>query len=97
MAAVEGGLRFLVGGPREADLSSPPREVGLASDPREGGRATLGAGRGLPSVLRSSSVALVTAVGSTADPSFSHGSELLTFIGVVGVEVVVHSVPAALG
>ena len=45
----------------------------------------------------SSTVAPVTAVGATADPSFSHGSELLTFVGVVGVEVVVHTVPAALG
>ena len=44
----------------------------------------------------SSTVAPVTAVGATDDPSFSHGSELLTFIGVVGVEVVVHTVPAAL-
>ena len=45
----------------------------------------------------SSVVAPVTAVRATADPSFSHGSELLTFVGVVGVEVVVHTVPAALG
>ena len=44
----------------------------------------------------SSTVAPVTAVRATADPSFSHGSELLTFVGVVGVEVVVHTVPAAL-
>src|SRR4051812_40868406 len=45
----------------------------------------------------SSTVAPVTAVGTTADPSFSHGSKLLTFVGVVGVEVVVHTVPTALG
>src|SRR3954470_18199734 len=42
-------------------------------------------------------VAPVTALGTTADPSFSHGSELLTFVGVVGVEVMVHTVPTALG
>ena len=45
----------------------------------------------------SSTVVPVTAVGATADPSFSHGSEVLTFVGVVGVEVVVHTVPTALG
>src|SRR4051812_11508714 len=45
----------------------------------------------------SSTVAPATAVGTTADPSFSHGLELLTFVGVVGVEVVVHTVPTALG
>ena len=45
----------------------------------------------------SSTIAPVTAVGATVDPSFSHGSELLTLVGVVGVEVVVHAVPAALG
>src|SRR3954467_9687278 len=45
----------------------------------------------------SSAVAPVSAVRTTADPSFSHGTELLTFIGVVGVEVVVHTVPAAPG
>ena len=45
----------------------------------------------------SSTVAPVTVVEASADPSFSHGSELLTFVGVVGVEVVVHTVPAALG
>ena len=42
-------------------------------------------------------VAPVTAVRATADPSFSYGSELLTFVGVLGVEVVVHTVPTALG
>ena len=45
----------------------------------------------------SSTVAPVTAVGATADSSFTHGSEFLAFVGVVGVEVVVHAVPAALG
>ena len=51
-AAVEGGLRGPVGDPHEADPSCPLRKAGLASDPREVDRATLGAGRGLPSVLR---------------------------------------------
>ena len=37
-----------------------------------------------------------SAVEALADPSFSHSSELLAFVGVVGVEVVVHTVPAAL-
>src|SRR3954471_10384435 len=45
----------------------------------------------------SSVVAPVSAVRATADPSFSHGAELLTFIDVVSVEVVVHTVPAAPG
>src|SRR3954467_10735992 len=45
----------------------------------------------------SSAVAPVSAVRATADPSFSHGAEFLTFVGVVGVEVVVHAVPAAPG
>ena len=44
----------------------------------------------------SSSVAPVVAVGTSASPSFTHGPELLAFIGVVGVEVVVHAVPTAL-
>ena len=45
----------------------------------------------------SSAIAAIVAVGVAADPSFSHGSELLAFVGVVGVEVVVHTVPTALG
>ena len=45
----------------------------------------------------SSAIAAIVAVGVAADPSFSHGSELLAFVGVVDVEVVVHAVPAALG
>src|SRR4051812_15034818 len=42
-------------------------------------------------------VAPVGAVRATADPSFSHTAEFLTFVGVVGVEVMVHTVPTALG
>ena len=44
----------------------------------------------------SSAIAAIVAVEASDDPSFSHGSELLAFVGVVGVEVVVHTVPAAL-
>ena len=43
------------------------------------------------------SVAPVAALGASTDVSFSNGSELLAFVGVVGVEVVVYAVPAALG
>src|SRR4051812_2982498 len=39
----------------------------------------------------SSAVVPVSTVGTTADPSFSHGAKFLAFIGVVGVEVVVHT------
>src|SRR4051812_44179272 len=45
----------------------------------------------------SSAVAPVSTVRASADSSFSHGAEFLAFIGVVGVEVVVHTVPAAPG
>ena len=45
----------------------------------------------------SSAVAPIGAFGMTVDPSFSHGAEFLAFVGVVGVEVVVHAVPTALG
>ena len=45
----------------------------------------------------SSAIALVTALGASADPHVPHGPELLAFVGVVGVEVVVHAVSAALG
>ena len=47
--------------------------------------------------MASSVVASIVAVEASADPPFSHGSELLTFVGVVGVEVVVHKIPTALG
>ena len=52
-------------------------------------RATIFPASCVPS--SSSAVAPVTAVRATADPSFSHGSELLKFVGVVGVEVLVHT------
>ena len=45
----------------------------------------------------SSAVAPVVALWASADLPISHGSEFLTFVGVVGVEVVVHAVPSALG
>src|SRR4051812_19711895 len=45
----------------------------------------------------SSTVAPIDTVGATTDPSFSHGSEILAFVGVVGVEVLVHTVATALG
>src|SRR3954463_3369013 len=45
----------------------------------------------------SSAVAPVSTVRASADSSFSHGVEFLAFIDVVGVEVVVHTVPAAPG
>src|SRR3954463_4802768 len=45
----------------------------------------------------SSAVAPVSTVRASADSSFSHGTEFLAFIGVVGVEVVVHTVPASPG
>ena len=45
----------------------------------------------------SSAVAPVDALGASTDVSFSNGSKLLAFVGVVGVEVVVHAVPATLG
>ena len=45
----------------------------------------------------SSSIAPIVALGASADTFISHSPELLAFIGVVGVEVVVHAVPAALG
>ena len=44
----------------------------------------------------SSYLALVVALGASTKASFSNAPELLTFIGVVGVEVVVHTVPASL-
>ena len=45
----------------------------------------------------SSAIAPVVALWASADSPISHGSELLTFVGVVGVEVVVHAISAALG
>src|SRR3954469_20274706 len=45
----------------------------------------------------SSAVAPVSTVRASADSSFSHGAEFLAFIGVMGVEVVVHTVPVAPG
>ena len=36
-------------------------------------------------------------MSSSAGTYVSHGPELLTFVGVVGVEVAVHAVPTALG
>ena len=45
----------------------------------------------------SSAIAPVVALGASTDASFSNGPELLAFVGVVGVEVVVHAVPAAFG
>src|SRR3954464_5772939 len=42
-------------------------------------------------------VAPASTVRASADSSFSHGAEFLAFIGVVGVDVVVHIVPAAPG
>src|SRR3954467_2929249 len=45
----------------------------------------------------SSAVAPVSTVRASADSSFSHGAEFLAFVGVVGVEVMVHIVPAAPG
>ena len=44
----------------------------------------------------SSAIAPVIALGASAYTPILHGPELLAFIGVVGVEVVVHAVPAAL-
>src|SRR3954465_15518157 len=40
----------------------------------------------------SSAIAPVIALGASIDSPISHGPELLTFVGVVGVEVVVHAV-----
>ena len=45
----------------------------------------------------SSAIAPVVALWASADSPISHDSELLTFVGVVGVEVMVHVVPAAFG
>ena len=45
----------------------------------------------------SSAIAPVVALGASAGTHVPHGPELLAFVGVVGVEVVVHAVPAALG
>ena len=42
-----------------------------------------------------SAVALVVALGASTDTAFSHGLELLAFVGVVGVEIMVHTVRAA--
>ena len=44
-----------------------------------------------------SAVAPIVALGASTDTAFSHGPELLAFVGVVGVEIVVHAVLAALG
>ena len=44
----------------------------------------------------SSAIAPVVALGVSAGVHVPHGPELLAFVGVVGVEVVVHSVPASL-
>ena len=72
----------------------------LEGDPRGVGHATLGEGHGLPIVLHlflllnhSPGVAL----GASAGMHILHGPELLAFVGVLGVEVMVHAVPAALG
>ena len=92
-------MRFLAGNRHEADPSKPPHETGPASGPREAGHATLGEGHCLPSSTTPSpslAIAPVAAVGASADTPISHGPELLTFIGVVGVEVVAHAVPATL-
>ena len=54
----------------------------------------------LPSSATSSSslaIAPVIALWASVNSPISHGSELLTFVGVVGVEVVVHAVRTALG
>ena len=45
----------------------------------------------------SSAIAPVAALGASAGTHIPHGPELLAFIGVVGVEVMVHTLPAALG
>ena len=45
----------------------------------------------------SSGVAPIAALGVSADTLILHSPELLAFVGVVGVEVMVHAVPAALG
>ena len=45
----------------------------------------------------SSAIAPVVALEASTDASFSNGSELLAFIGVVGVEVVVGAESVALG
>ena len=45
----------------------------------------------------SSAIDPVAALGASAGTHVSHGPELLAFVGVVGVEVVVHAVPSALG
>src|SRR3954466_710264 len=55
-------------------------------------RATIFPASRVPS--SSSAVAPVSTVRASADSSFSHGADFLAFIGVVGVEVVVHTVPA---
>ena len=45
----------------------------------------------------SSAVAPIVALGTSTETAFSHGPELLVLVSVVGVEIVVHTVPAALG
>ena len=45
----------------------------------------------------SSAIAPVAALGASTGTHVPHGPELLAFVGVVGVEVVVHTVSAALG
>ena len=58
-------------------------------------RATIFLASCVPS--SSSTVAPVIALGASTDASFSNGSKLLAFIGVVGVEVVVGTESVALG
>ena len=47
--------------------------------------------------LRTTTIAPITALGALTDTAFSHTPKFLALVGVVGVEIVVHAVPAALG
>ena len=99
VVAEEGGLRCRAGDPHEADPLKPPREADPANDPREAGTPPLVMATVVPlspTSCSASAIAPVVVLGASADMSISNGPELLTFIGVVGVEVVVHKVPSAL-
>ena len=50
-----------------------------------------------PASSYSLAVAPVVLLGASIEASISNGPKLLTVVGVVGVEVVVHAVPIALG
>ena len=93
-------MRCLVGDPREAGPSRPLARLVLPAILTRTVTPPLVRATVFPSSSTSSSssaIAPIVALGASSDTSISHSPELLAFVGVVGVEVMVHAVPAALG